>query len=104
METKNLYIEEKPVYTKVTAIQRLNSYILKQPLYITLEIYEDEALAEHPDTESWATGESDFDAIDGIRYEIEDLYNHLKETPDENLGRKLLQWKRLLLSIVEDIE
>lgn len=101
MEAKEVRIlEEKPLYTKVTAIQHLMTRRLNNPLYITLEFYKDGIIAEHPDTESWAEGETEYEAIDGLRYEIEDLYDDLKEIPDEELGRNPLRWKRFLLSIV----
>ena len=103
METKNVFVEEKPVYTKVTAIQYLATLKLNNPIYVTLEIYEDGILAEHPDTESWAEGDTEYEAIDGLRTEIEALYKHLIDAPDENLGRNPLRWKKFLLSIVESL-
>ncbi len=68
-----------------------------------MEIYADEIIARHPDTESWASGETYYEAIDGLRYELEDLFSFLKETPDEKLGRNPLLWKILLISELEEI-
>ncbi|MBC8205044.1 hypothetical protein ISS30_08655 [bacterium] len=103
MEAKEIQsLIENPTYTKVMVIQRLINYKLKDPLYINLEIYPDGIIAEHTDTESWAEAETEYEAIDGLRIEIEDLYEHLKNTPDEQLGRNPLSWKRLLNSCVEE--
>jgi hypothetical protein len=95
-------LEEKPLFSKSVPIQRLVNYNLKAPLYVNVEYYADMVFAEHLDTESWAEGEDDYDAINGLRMEIESLYKHLKRTPDSKLGRNLLSWKRLLTSVVED--
>ena len=101
MELKEQIIEEKPLFSKTVAIQRLINYTLKSPLYVNVEFYKDYVFAEHLDTESWAEGEDDYDAIDGLRMEIEALYKHLKKTPDEKLGRNLLSWKKLLIAAIE---
>ena len=103
MEAKEIQsLIEKPLSTKITAIQRLMNYKLNSPFYINLEIYPDSVIAEHTDTESWAEAETEYEAIDGLRIEIEDLYEHLKTTPNEQLGRNPLSWKRLLNSCIEE--
>ena len=102
VEEREQLIDEKPLFSKTVAIQRLIKYILKSPLYINVEYYPEYVFAEHIDTESWAEGADDYDAINGLRMEIEALYKHLKKTPDEKLGKNLLSWKRLLSSVIED--
>ncbi len=94
--------EIKPQKTKIVAIQNLISYRLNEALYITIEYYDDEIIATHPDTESWASGDTEFEAIDGLKYEIEDLFHHLMETSDENLSPKLIRWKKHLVFLVLD--
>ena len=101
MELKEQIIEEKPLFTKTVAIQRLANYTLKMPLYISLEFFEDMVHADHLDTESWAEGDDDYDAIDGIRLEIECLYKFLSETPNEKLSEKFISWKKLLIAAIE---
>ncbi len=95
-------LDENPVFTKTIAIQRLINYNLKSPLYVNVEFYKDYVFAEHLDTESWAEGEDDYLAVDGLRMEIEALYKHLKKTPANKLGRNLLSWKKLLESVIEE--
>ena len=102
MESEDQLLREKPIYSKIVAIQRLPNYNLKNPVYVSLEFFPDIVHADHFDTESWAEGENEYEALDGIRFEIEDLYEHLCEMPDVKLGDKLKSWKRLLANMIED--
>jgi hypothetical protein len=97
-------LDSKPLYSQVVAIQRLFKYPLLNPIYITIETYSDGIIAEHPDTESWAEGETEYEAIDNLRIEIEALYEDLREIPDDKLGRNPLQWKRFLLLEIEGLK
>lgn len=103
METKTIETGEAiPLYTKLDVIQTLYPLNLKSPIYFTLEIYSDEIIARHTDTESWASAENEFEAIEGLRKEITDLYFDLKDTPDDKLGKLPLRWKKFLCSIITE--
>ena len=93
MEPQDQILDEKPIYSKIVAIQRLVNYKIKNPVYVSLEFFLDMVHADHLDTESWSEGENEYQALDGLRFEIEDLFNHLKETPDAELGDNLPRWK-----------
>ena len=89
-----------PNNTKIITINNLISYKLREAVYISLDYYDDEVIATHYDTESYASGKTEFDAIEGLKYEIEDLFNHLIETADENLSPRFQRWKKFLLSFL----
>lgn len=101
MESK-VVTKVKPLYTKVDVIQSLYPLNLKSPIFITIEAYSDEVFAQNMETETWASAETEFDAVEGLRNELTELYQDLKETPDEKLGKRPLRWKKFLCSIISD--
>ncbi|MBC8205490.1 hypothetical protein ISS30_08645 [bacterium] len=102
MEDKTAIIEEIPLYTKVDVIQSLYPLKLNSPIYFTLEEYSDGVIAQNSETESCASAETEFEAVEGLRNEIIALYRDLKNMPDEELGKKPLRWKKFLCSIISE--
>jgi len=58
--------------------------------------------ADHLDTETWVEGDTDYEALDGIRLELESLYKFLVEKPDTQLSGKFKSWKKLLINAIEE--
>ena len=90
-------LDIKPSSTKIITINSLISFRLRESFYISLEYYDDEIIAWHYDTESYASGKIEFEAIEGLKNELEDLFKYLINTPDEELCFCIQRWKKLLL-------
>lgn len=70
------------------------------PLTIVVEEYPDEVVARFVETESYGSGDTEFEAIDDLRDQIVDLYLELRDTPDAELAAPASTWKRLLGKLV----
>ena len=70
------------------------------PLTIVIEEYPDEVIARFVETESYGSGDTEFEAIDDLREQIIDLYLELRDTPDTALTAPASTWKRLLGKLI----
>lgn len=70
------------------------------PLTIVIEEYPDEVIARFVETESYGSGDTEFEAIDDLREQLVDLYLELRDTPDTALTAPASTWKRLLGKLI----
>ncbi len=76
---------------------------LIHPIPIVLEESEDEVVASFPETETFAVGSTESEAIMNLKSAITELYSDLSETPHEQLGRLPLSWFRTLKRIMRPV-
>lgn len=113
MQTSILTDEQYKVLSKklITSIEKhfriipLNTlkhhgYILKKPLYITIEIEKDIIIASLEDIEAFAYADTEFEAIDQLREEIINIYEDLQKGR-ENLGKLPKKWLAFLEEFIE---
>ena len=90
--------------TRITAINSIGHdtdfHILNRPLFITIEEDENEVVASAPEIQASGFGSTDSEAIDDLKIALGQLYLDLSETPDHQLGKLPLAWRRLLMEIV----
>ncbi len=97
-----LELQNRP-HTYSVPIYDLNSdevELTVSPLTIVIEEYADEFVARFVETESYGSGNTEFEAIDDLRDQIVDLYLELQDTPDTELAAPASTWKRLLGKLV----
>ncbi|MFH1563220.1 MAG: hypothetical protein ABIF11_07395 [Nitrospirota bacterium] len=76
-------------------------YILKKPLYITLETDEnDKVIASLDEIEAFAYADTEFEAINLLCEEIINLYEDLKDS-SEDLGVLPRKWLQYLKEVIE---
>lgn len=88
---------------KIIALNTLQStgYILRKPIYITIEIEEDKVIASLDDIEAFAYADTEYEAINLLCKEIVSVYEDLKEDKG-NLGRLPGKWLAFLEDFIED--
>lgn len=75
-------------------------YILKKPIYITIEIEENKVIASLDDIEAFAYADTEYEAINHLCEEIVSVYEDLKEDKG-NLGRLPRKWLAFLEEVIE---
>lgn len=75
-------------------------YILKRPVYITLETENDKVIASLDDIEAFAYADTEFEAINLLCEEIINLYEDLKDS-GEDLGLLPRKWLQYLEEVIE---
>jgi hypothetical protein len=75
-------------------------YILKRPVYITLETENDKVIASLDDIEAFAYADTEFEAINLLCEDIISLYEDLKES-GEPLGLLPSKWLQYLDEFIE---
>jgi len=113
MESKILTEEQYKILSKklIDAIESrykiiaLNSlrhphYILKKPVYITIEMEKDIVIASLDDIEAFAYADTEYEAINKLCDEISCIYEDLKNDKD-NLGMLPRKWLAFLDEIIE---
>ena len=76
-------------------------YILKNPLYITLEIEDGVVIASLDDIEAFAYADTEYEAINQLSEEIVNLYKDLKDNR-ENLGPLPQKWLAFLEEVIRE--
>ncbi|MEA2087379.1 MAG: hypothetical protein U9O91_04710 [Candidatus Caldatribacteriota bacterium] len=76
-------------------------YILKNPLYITLEIEDGVVIASLDDIEAFAYADTEYEAINKLSEEIVNLYKDLKDDR-ENLGPLPQKWLAFLEEVIRE--
>ena len=76
-------------------------YILKNPLYITLEIENGVVIASLDDIEAFAYADTEYEAINQLSEEIVNLYKDLKDDR-ENLGPLPQKWLAFLEEVIRE--
>ena len=79
----------------------VKEYELISPIDVTLEFHQDEVLAIIPDLEIYGEGNNQIEAINDLKLELIDLFEHLEEEPDEKLGEQAFAWKKTLKSLIK---
>ncbi len=69
---------------------------LRTPLSVVVEADDEEAVASWPEIEAFGSGSTGAEALNDLKDEIIRLYRDLEATPDVELGRLPLRWKRAL--------
>lgn len=87
---------------KIIALNTLQRprYILKKPIYITIEIEKDMVIASLDDIEAFAYADTEYEAINHLCNEIVSIYEDLREDKD-NLGRLPKKWLAFLEEVIE---
>jgi hypothetical protein len=67
------------------------SYFLRSPMYVALEVTDDQVTASLDDIEAFACADTEFEATSQLCEEIVELYEDLMEDP-ENLGPLPRKW------------
>lgn len=114
MQTNILTDEQYKVLSKklINSIERhykiipLNTlkhphYILKKPIYITIEMEKDIIIASLDDIEAFAYADTEFEAVNRLCEEIINIYADLKKDR-RKLGVLPQKWLRYLEEIIED--
>lgn len=98
-------IESRPISRQAT-LYDLNGedYRLRMPLSISVDEFTDEVIARFPEVGASASGDSELDAIDALKVEIEALHKELQATGKRKLGRAPARWRRLLADLLEKVE
>ena len=76
-----------------------HNYILKKPLYITLEIEKDIVIASLDDIEAFAYADTEFEAINRLCEEIVNIYEDIQEDW-ENLDKLPKKWLAFLAEFI----
>lgn len=79
---------------------RHHNYILKKPLYITIETERDMVIAALDDIEAFAYADTEFEATNRLCEEIINIYEDLREDSN-NLGKLPGKWLALLEEFIE---
>lgn len=80
--------------------------LLDRPMFILIEEYEgnDEVVARIPELQAEGFGATEIQAINELKAFVGELYQDLASTPNENLGRLLLQSKLILQGVAGQID
>jgi hypothetical protein len=76
-------------------------FVLKKPIYITIEKEKDVVIASLDDIEAFAYADTEFEAINRLCEEIVNIYEDLKEDRDK-LGALPQKWLQYLEEVIED--
>lgn len=95
----------QPVVCQVT-IHDLNSdsLILRQPICVNVEEYDDETIARFPEVEVYASADTESEAIVLLKQEIVGLYEDLLGHAGKTLGRDPTRWLKLLRTLIAQNE
>lgn len=87
---------------KIIALNTLkhHDYILKKPLYITIEIEKDIVIASLEDIEAFAYADTEFEAVNRLCEEIINIYEDLQEDK-KKLGKLPKKWLAFLEEFIE---
>jgi hypothetical protein len=93
--------DERPRHKWAATIADLGApgILLRAPLTITLEDYDEEIVASYPEVEAFGSGPTEADAINALKDEVASLYAELAGEPDDKLGKLPKRWKRALLAV-----
>jgi hypothetical protein len=75
-------------------------YILKKPLYITVEIEDNLVIASLDDIEAFAYADTEYEAVNRLCEKIVNIYEDLKDDK-ENLGILPKKWLAFLEEVIE---
>lgn len=76
--------------------------VLRQPIQVVIERYEEEVTASWPEVEAFGSGDSVSEAILALKRDIVTLHSDLRSTPNNELGALSLGWKRTLQMVIAE--
>ena len=76
---------------------------LSSSIAVILKYLDDEVLAIFPDLDLYGEGKTEGEALSNLKEELIDLFEHLNEIPDSELGAVPKGWKRTINSLIEKI-
>lgn len=91
---------EKSEFKKVISISKLPNYSLKIPISAILEQDDDGFIVATNDLPLYGYGETQNEAINNLKWEIQSLYEDLIE--DDNFTEEWLRYKKLILERIAD--
>jgi hypothetical protein len=77
-----------------------SKYIIKKPIYITIEQERNITIASFEDIEAFAYADTEFEAINSLCQEIVNIYEDLREDKN-NLGILPKKWLEYLEEVIE---
>lgn len=77
-----------------------NDYVLKKPLYITIDIEKNIVIASLDDIEAFTYADTEFEAINRLCEEIINVYEDIQQDR-ENLGKLPQKWLVFLEEFIE---
>ena len=77
------------------------SLTVLQPIPIIIEENDNEVIASFPEIELFTVAENEPTAINNLKVSIKDLFVELADTPDNELGKIPLVWKRVLNKVLK---
>lgn len=78
-----------------------SNYMLKKPIFITIEQEKNTVIASFDDIEAFAYADTEFEAIYNLCQEVINIYEDLK-TDKNNLGILPKKWLEYLEEIIEE--
>lgn len=78
-----------------------SEYILKKPIYITIEKEKNTIIASFDDIEAFAYADTEFEAINSLCQEIVNIYEDLKADRN-NLGILPKKWLEYLEEVIDN--
>ncbi len=97
-QIKEPSIQYKHSCTLEYGLEKLINYDLKSPINYTLEWDDQYYIAESTDFPIYAIGDTELEAIEALKLEIENLYSELQE--NEKLSDEWAKYKFMLQSII----
>ena len=96
-------LKSRPVVSSATLLDLgEEGIVLRQPIQVVIERYEEEVTASWPEVEAFGSGDSVSEAILALKRDIVTLHKDLQSTPDNELGALSLGWKRTLQMVVAE--
>jgi len=94
-------IQERPIAYN-TQLHDLGDkkYKLRKQINIVIEVHEDEVIAKFPELEVYGSGNTESEAILGLKEEMIALYIELSATSEKELGRLPKMWRRILKQLI----
>jgi len=98
-------INEQPLIAAIE-IRDLGSerYLLKEPITIISEQYQEEVITKWPELELFGSGRSFPEAIQNLKNEIIELYEDLTNSKREELGKLPKMWSKILKKVIKKNE
>lgn len=101
-------MRESPLEVECISIDALDLFVglpYEHPVTISVEQWPfSEFIAHWYDIETVGFGQTKEDAIEDLKQNIVELYEHLKYAKDKELGRLPRRWRQILKSVVEEVE
>jgi hypothetical protein len=76
-------------------------YSLRCPIIVVIEEYDEETVARLPEVEAFGSAATEPEALALLKEDLVRLYEDLTATPDEQLGTLPLQWRAVLVRLIE---